>query len=90
MPGPGSVVADSAGNLLISDGGNNQIRVVGRRPEAGNARSPGHGSLCGWARLLGRYGVMAMATGSFPTVMALPGLLVAVLTGVTVWSLLPT
>jgi hypothetical protein len=28
LPGPGSVVADSAGNLLISDSGNNQIRVV--------------------------------------------------------------
>jgi hypothetical protein len=28
VPGPGSVVADSAGNLLICDGGNNQIRVV--------------------------------------------------------------
>jgi hypothetical protein len=32
---------------------------------------------------------MAMATGLLPTVIALPGLLVAVLTGVTVWSLLP-
>ena len=37
----------------------------------------------------GGYGVMAMAAGWLPTVMALPGLLVAVLTGVTVWSLLP-
>jgi hypothetical protein len=31
---------------------------------------------------------MAMATGWLPTVMAVPGLPVAVLTGVTVWLLL--
>lgn len=39
--------------------------------------------------LPGRYRVIAMATGSLPTVMALPGVPVAVLTGVTVWLLLP-
>lgn len=39
--------------------------------------------------LPGCYRLMAMATGSLPTVMALPGLPVAVLTGVTLWLPLP-
>lgn len=37
-----------------------------------------------WPRLPGRYGVIAMAMGCFPTAMALPVVLVAVRIGVTV------
>jgi hypothetical protein len=44
--------------------------------------------LLGAAPLSGRYGVMAMATGLIPTLMARPAALVAVLIGVTVPEML--
>src|SRR5262249_61307705 len=58
---------------------NAEVTAVNTRPVTTNARHA----------CLGGYGVMAMATGSLPAVMALPGLLVAVLAGVSGALLLP-
>ena len=69
----------------------NPLRRTRQGPKAAQERSavPDNQAGRGVACVPGGNGVMAMAAGWLPTVMVLPGLLVAVLTGVTVWSLLP-
>jgi NHL repeat-containing protein len=62
LPGPGSVAADSTGNLLISDSGNNQIRVAAAKT----------GTYYGVAMTAGDIYSITPASGSGPAVSA-PG-----------------
>ena len=64
-------------------------RVLGllasaRRHPGAQRRPAGAARRCGRPRLAALYGVIAMETGAAPTLIALPAVLVAVPTGVTV------